>query len=151
MLRLNKKTEYALLAIEHMAAKESQTGDITNTREISDTYHIPLSLLAKVLQTLASKGLVKAVQGTKGGYLLGRGLSSISIADVIEAIDGPVAMAECFNESRIECPQWSDCTIKDPFAELNNKINKLLKDTTLADLAPHTPVAQKTKTMSINV
>lgn len=135
MLRFNKKTEYALLAIEHMALSEHHGALTTSTREISEAYHIPYPLLAKVMQKLANKGFIKSIQGTKGGYLLAKKPIDISVADVISVFDGPVAVAECFKDTKINCPQWSDCLIKDPFYELNHKIQLLLSQTTVADLA----------------
>ena len=144
MLRFNKKTEYALLAIEHMTLSEHGASMVTNTREISEAYHIPLPLLAKVMQKMANNGLVKAVHGTKGGYLLAKKPSDISVADVISIFDGPIAVAECFKNEKIDCPQWNGCLIKDPFYELNQKINLLLTQTTVADLAvkkeTHVPI-----------
>ena len=137
MLHFNRKTEYALLAIEHMALKESEPkdGSVTSTREISESYRIPYPLLAKVMQKLAGKGLVKAVHGTKGGYVLAKRPSDITVADVVEITDGRVAVAECFRDEKITCPQWTGCLIKDPFYELNHKIFDLLTQTTVADLA----------------
>ncbi len=137
MLHFNRKTEYALLAIEHMVRKEYQHPQvlITSAREISDLYHIPYPLLAKVLQKLAGRGLVKSVHGTKGGYVLTKRPHDISVADVVQIFDGPVALAECFRAQKITCPQWDGCLIKDPFYELNNKIQTLLVQTSLADLA----------------
>lgn len=134
MIHFNKRTEYALLAIEHMASKDDQQTLVTNTREISDAYKIPYPLLAKVLQKLAGKGMVKAVHGTKGGYVLAKKAADISIADVVEIFDGKIAVADCFRDEKITCPQWSGCHIKDPFSELNHKIHQLLAQTTVADL-----------------
>ena len=137
MIHFNRKTEYALIAIEYMAQKEVPAGAVSNTREISEVHHIPYPLLAKVLQKLASKGFIKALHGTKGGYVLAKRPIDISVADIVEIFDGPVAVAECFREEKITCPQWGGCHIKDPFYELNQKIFGLLRQTTVADLAKH--------------
>jgi len=133
MLRLNRKTEYALLALEHMIHKE-EAGHVTSTREIAEAYHIPAPVLAKVLQQLSSRGMIKAVHGTKGGYLMAKRAGDISVADVVEIFDGNFAVAECFKEEKITCPQWDGCLIKDPLYELNQKIYDLLATTSIADL-----------------
>jgi Rrf2 family protein len=145
MLRFTRKTEYALLAIEHMIRKEHQKDCVTSAREVADAHHIPLPLLAKVLQQLAVKGLVKSVQGTKGGYVLAKRPMDISVADIAEVFEGPLAVAECFKDEKITCPQWNGCLIKDPFYELNQKIYHLLVQTTVADLAhrPERPTVQE--------
>lgn len=139
MLHFNRKTEYALLAIEHMCRKAGGQGEgVTSTREVSETYHIPYPLLAKVLQKLAGKGVVKAIHGTKGGYILAKKPTAITVADVVEIFDGRVAVAECLRDEKITCPQWDGCMIRDPFYELNQKIHHLLAETTVADLmSPH--------------
>jgi Rrf2 family protein len=130
MIQFNRKTEYAILAVEHIARKENQA----STREIADAYHIPYPLLAKVLQKLAAAGMIRAVHGTKGGYVLTKRPAEISVADVVEVFDGPIAVAECFREEKSACPQWDGCHIKDPFYELNSKIHNLLVQTKIADL-----------------
>jgi Rrf2 family protein len=151
MIHFNRKTEYAILSIEHMARKEgaaASTG-VTSTREIADAYHIPYPLLAKVLQKLATKGMIRAVHGTKGGYILAKKAAEISIADVVEIFDGPVAVVECLNEERITCPQWDGCHIKDPFSELNSKIHNLLVQTKIADLTARHSQANAPKELTI--
>lgn len=144
MLHFNRKTEYALIAIEHMLRKaaEADSGSVaknakglTTAREVAEAYQIPQPLLAKVLQQLSSKGLIKSVYGTKGGYTIGRAAEDISVADVASIFEGPLAVAECFKEEKITCPQWDGCRIRHPLYELNHKIYHLLSGTTLADLA----------------
>ncbi|MDO8462372.1 MAG: Rrf2 family transcriptional regulator [Deltaproteobacteria bacterium] len=133
MLRFNRKTEYALLAVEHMALKGQS--ELSSAREISEAYHIPFPLLAKVMQALSNKGLIKASYGIKGGYLLAKKPEDISLANLVEIFDGPLAVAECFKQEKISCPQWNGCTIKNPFNRLNHKIYELLRHNTSADLA----------------
>ncbi len=135
MLRFNKKTEYALLAVQYMSLHDQNEENPANTRDMAAAYHIPYPLLAKVMQQMANHGLVKSVQGTKGGYRLAKKTSDITVADVITIFDGPVAVAECFQHKKIDCAQWDSCSIKDPFYELNHKIQNLLTQTTVADLA----------------
>lgn len=135
MLHFNRKTEYALIAMEHMLRKAKLgEGVLTSAREVSLAYQIPYPLLAKVLQQLAGRGILKAVQGTKGGYLLVKQGQDISVADVVEIFEGPLAVAECFKDEKITCPQWDGCRIKSPLYELNHKISHMLSATTMADL-----------------
>jgi Rrf2 family protein len=140
MFHVNKKTEYALLALGYMSCKSSGQ-DVTNTREIADAHKIPYSLLAKVMQTLASEAFVKAVHGTKGGYILARKPAEITVADAVKVFDGSVAIADCFLENHESCAQWDECFMKDPFGELNKKIFAVLVNTTLADLVGYHKMA----------
>src|SRR5580765_2798870 len=93
MLRLSKKADYALIAMKHLALR----GDAgsSSAREIAGAYDIPIELLAKVLQRLVRGGLLASHQGTRGGYQLARVPAQISVVDVIQAIDGPVAVTAC--------------------------------------------------------
>lgn len=134
MIHFNRKTEYALLAIEHMIQKQGPDSALSSVREIAEQHKIPYPLLAKVMQKLAVKGMIKSVQGTKGGYVLAKNPSDMSVASVVEIFEGPFAVAECFNGEKITCPQWDGCSIRSPFAELNTKIFHLLNQTTVADL-----------------
>jgi len=134
MLLFHRKTEYALISIEYMIGKLPEEEPITSAREIAEAHHIPYPLLAKVLQKLASKGLIKSVQGTKGGYILVKQPEDISVAQIVEIFEGPLAVAECFREEKITCPQWDGCLIKSPLYELNHKIYNLLTQTSVADL-----------------
>ena len=139
MLHFNRKTEYALIAIEHIHHKLRSSGidseTPTSTREVSEAYSIPYPLLAKVLQQLAGKGLIKSVHGTKGGYVLVKQPKDISLADIVEIFEGPLGVTECFKDEKITCPRWEGCRLKNPLYELNHKIYHLLAGTTLADLA----------------
>jgi len=134
MLHFNRKTEYALIAMEHMLRKAPDGNALISAREISEAYNIPYPLLAKVLQQLARKGLIKSVHGTKGGYILVKQAEDISIADVAEIFEGPLAVAECFKEEKITCPQWDGCRIKNPLYQLNHQIYHMLSKTSVADL-----------------
>ncbi|MCB1214024.1 MAG: Rrf2 family transcriptional regulator [Deltaproteobacteria bacterium] len=141
MLSFNRKTEYALIAIEHMARKKIETLEggaseqlVTSAREVAEHYQIPLSLMAKVFQQLAAKGLVKSVHGYRGGYLLARDLDEVSVADVAEIFEGPVAVTDCLKEERITCPQWDGCRIRHPLHSLNYRIYHMLQQTSLAEL-----------------
>lgn len=90
MLRLSKKTDYALLALQHLDSEDA--AGVASARAIAERFGIPLDLLAKILQQLAHRGLVAAHKGTHGGYYLARPTDAISIADVVEAISVPMTM-----------------------------------------------------------
>ena len=93
MLRLSKKADYALMAMKHLALRGDRGS--SSAREIAEQYDIPIELMAKVLQRLVRRGLLASQQGTRGGYQLARPPAQISVADVIQAIDGPVTVTAC--------------------------------------------------------
>lgn len=133
MLRLSKKSDYGLIAMKHLAIRQD-AGTSSSAREISEAYAIPLELLAKVLQRLARARLLVSVQGTRGGYRLGRPASAISVADVIQAVDGPVAVTACAPDDHT-CEQYGTCSIRDPLWKLKGRIVEMLATVTVAELA----------------
>ena len=132
MLRLSKKADYALIAMKHLAQKAGAQS--TSAREIAEQYDIPIELMAKVLQRLVRNRLLVSTQGTRGGYMLGRASSSISVADVIEAIDGPFTVTACSTDKH-DCEQYSKCSVRDPLWQIRERIAATLGTVTLADMA----------------
>jgi len=132
MLRLSKKADYALIAMKHLARKSGRSS--TSAREIAEQYDIPIELMAKVLQRLVRTGLLVSTQGTRGGYLLGRPSAGISVADVIQAIDGPLTVTACSTE-RHDCEQFSKCNIRDALWQIRERIAAALDTVSLADMA----------------
>jgi Rrf2 family protein len=133
MLRLSKKSDYALIAMKHLATRPDGGGS-SSAREISESYDIPLELLAKVLQRLVRAKLLVSVQGTRGGYRLGRNAALISVADVIQAVDGPVTVTACSPDDH-DCDQYTKCSIRDPLWKIKNKILDSLNTMSMAEMA----------------
>ena len=148
MLRLSKKSDYALISMKHLATRPDG-GASSSAREISESYDIPLELLAKVLQRLVRARLLVSVQGTRGGYRLARHASMISVADVIQAVDGPVAVTACSTDSH-NCDQYSKCSIRDPLSKIKNRILDALTTVSVAEMAVESdaPPAPQTHTVS---
>jgi Rrf2 family protein len=132
MLRLSKKSDYALIAMAHLAARPDGNGS-SSAREISETYAIPLELLAKILQRLVRAKLLVSVQGTRGGYRLARPAASISVADVIQSVDGPVTVTACSPDDHA-CDQFGTCSIRDPLWKIKNRILETLTTVSVAEL-----------------
>lgn len=137
MLRLSKKADYALMAMKHLA---THPGESMSAREIAAEYAIPLELMAKVLQRLARRGLLASHQGTRGGYHLVRSPSRISVAEIIEAIEGPVAVTACSSGDE-RCDQYSTCNVRDPLVRIKDRILTALASFTLDELAQETEAA----------
>jgi Rrf2 family protein len=132
MLRLSKKADYALIAMKHLAIRPDAAS--ASAREIAEQYDIPVELMAKVLQRLARRGLVTSHQGTRGGYRLSRAPSVISVADIIQAIDGPLTVTACSVESE-NCDQYSKCSVRDPLWRIRERILSALSTCSLQEVA----------------
>lgn len=140
MLRLSKKADYALMSMKHLALR-ADAGS-SSAREIAESYDIPVELLAKVLQRLVRRGLLASQQGTRGGYALARPASLISVADVIQAVDGPLTVTACSTEGDT-CEQYSKCNVRDPLWKIKDRIYTALATCSIAEIAtdtvPETP------------
>jgi Rrf2 family protein len=133
MLRLSKKADYALIAMKHLALRSDQAA-AASAREIAEQYDIPVELMAKVLQRLARRGLLASHQGTRGGYQLSRSPAVISVADVIQAVDGPLTVTACSTEEE-NCDQYSKCSVRDPLWKIKERILKSLQNCSISELA----------------
>ncbi len=141
MLSLSKRADYALLALSHLAVTQAAAPErLVNTKEIAEQYEIPVELLAKLLQSLAKNGMVASHPGPTGGYRLLRSPKEISVAEVIGLVDGPLSMLHCSNGHQAMCKQYDRCTIRDPLAEIENRVKALLDEISLAEISLPAPV-----------
>jgi Rrf2 family protein len=138
VLRLSKKADYALIAAKHLALLGPDGS--ASAREIAEQYDIPLELMAKVLQRMARRGLLTSHQGTRGGYHLSRAPERISVADVIQAIEGPVTVTACSVEDE-RCDQYAKCNVRDPLWRVRGRILSALGECSVAELASDPPSA----------
>ncbi len=132
MFRLSKRADYGLIALKHLAIYQEHA---YSAPEIARTYNIPSELMAKVLQKLVRKGLLLSHAGPTGGYALARDADTISVIDVIEALEGPVLLTPC--EAADDCEQLQLCSIRDPLRDIKRKVVNVLVDTTIHELAAH--------------
>ncbi len=137
MLRLSKKADYALMAMKHLAVRPDAAS--ASAREIAEAYDIPVELMAKVLQRLARRGLLSSHQGTRGGYRLSRPSTTISVADIIQAIDGPLTVTACSTEAE-NCGQYAKCSVRDPLWRIKDRILSALATCSLQEVASESPI-----------
>lgn len=148
MLKLSKKTDYALMALQYMATVQQEEMNafnihrIVNTKEIAEEHLIPLELLAKVLQTLAKHEMIESQNGPKGGYVLAREPRNISISQVLEAIEGPLGIADCYHEKddHAACEQMEHCNIRTPLLKVQESIMQLLSSMSIEDMMTEPPL-----------
>ncbi len=128
MLKLSKKVDYALIGLMHLARQDEGA---SSARELASIYGMPQDLLAKVLQKLTRSGLVVSRQGMKGGYSLARPAEAITVARVIEVVEGQPYLTQCFTDLGA-CEQFDTCNIKSPLQRLNDEVLLMLSRTTIA-------------------
>jgi FeS assembly SUF system regulator len=130
MLRLSKLTDYAVVVLVRLSGMDG----VQTSPGIAAATGIPEPTVAKVLKTLAGGDLVSSQRGAKGGYRLNRDLSAIPIADVIAAIDGPIALTACVDGSSVGCDSQALCPMRGRWDPVNDAIQKALSSITLADM-----------------
>jgi Rrf2 family protein len=147
MLRLSKKADYALIALKHLATRTDVMS--ASAREIAEAYDIPVELMAKVLQRLARRGLLVSHQGTRGGYRLAKAPSAISVADIIQAIDGPLTVTACSTEDE-NCGQYSKCSVRDPLWRIKDRILAALATCSLQEVSAEVPAEEPALPLAFN-
>lgn len=131
MIRISKKVEYALMALKFISNSDHK---LVTAREISDTNNIPYDLLSKILQKLKNENILASNQGMNGGYFLNKRTDEIPLYNLMSAIDGDTAIAECLNfGTEKDCCLLDTCSIKSPVTKLQQEVEELFKRKTISD------------------
>ncbi len=131
MLKLTKKADYGLMAMKHLAEHSDQGA--CSAKDVADVYGIPPEALAKILQKLVKAGLLHSQHGANGGYALARDPRTITVFEVIRAIDGPLFITSCITV-RGECDQTERCTIREPLRRVNQSIEEVLRSISISGM-----------------
>ena len=132
-MRLSSLTDYAIVilsAAARMAGRESVTATV-----LADETGVPLPTAQKLMGKLAAAGLLDSSRGTGGGFRLARDPAAISIADIIEAVEGPIAMTACVDEGRHDCGLETACRVRPHWGAVNLAVKDALGGVSLASLA----------------
>lgn len=134
--------EYALISLKALSQKSSR--DLASAKEISIIYGAPFDVVSRVLQILNQAGIVKSIQGVQGGYHLLKSLDDVTFHELIEVIEGPLALVKCIHDSE-GCEMIKSCNIISPIALLNDKINDFYKTIKISDLILNPGFLQNTQ------
>ena len=146
MLKMTRKVEYALIVLQHLSQRPQ--GELTTVKEVCDTYRAPFEVVAKVMQQLSSKKILKSEQGAHGGYLIQCDLSKYSFFDLVQIIEGPVGVVRCLHRKQASnCELFSSCNIVSPVNFLNERLLQFYRELTLSELLRASRKA-KTETMA---
>ncbi len=130
-MKLTRGGEYGIRGMLYLAMQPPER--IILLSEISNEQKIPESYLAKIFQSLSRSGLVRSLRGFKGGYALGRPPEKITVKDIIEGVEGPIALNLCTRD-KSSCAEGKDCKIQGVWKNAQNAMIEVLEGTTLADL-----------------
>jgi len=137
MLRMAKLTDYGIVLLTQFAAR--QDASPMTARELAGLAKLPQPTVGKLLKQLSHNGLLTSLRGTKGGYSLARPAGEITVAQIIEALEGPMALTEC--QAPGVCEQERFCSVKPNWLVINRTVRDALSNVTLADMSrPIRPV-----------
>lgn len=154
MFRLSKIADYGIIILAHLAQRDvddarPRVAGATrslNARELAEHVDLPLPMVSKVLKTLTRAGVLESHRGAKGGYSLAHRPEDLSVADMITALDGPLALTQCSLGPQV-CDLEQSCAVKSPWLVINRVVHNALASVTLADLtspafaSQHVPLA----------
>ncbi len=132
MIRMTKQTDYGFVLLSRLAAAPTQ---VAAAPDLADETRLPLPMVSKILKLLARQGLLDSHRGVKGGYSLARSPERISAAEILRALEGPVALTVCVEGSPGECDRESFCQVRRHWQAINEAVDTALGRVTLADLA----------------
>jgi len=132
MLKLSRMTDYAVVVLSQMAQHQ---GDCLTAQDLTELTALPQPTVAKVLKSLARSSVVDSRRGTLGGYVLDRSAEDVSVAEIIAAIDGPVALTACVDGHEGDCTVESLCPMRGRWDMLNTAVLAALESVSLAQIA----------------
>ena len=130
MIRMSKLTDYAILVLAYLAETREPRH---SAADVADHTGVPQATASKLLKGLTRAGLVDSMRGAQGGYALTRGPSEITAAQVIDALEGPLAITEC-SSSDSHCELEPGCRVSEAWRRINLGIHQVLEEITLAQL-----------------
>lgn len=138
MIRLSRLCDYAVALLTHLALRG---GGPESATEIAAATGVPPATASKVLKLLARGGILVSQRGVQGGYALARPAEEISVAEIVEAVDGPIALTTCIDEGDGSCGIATLCPARSNWQRINDAIRAALGNISLAEMADTVPPA----------
>jgi FeS assembly SUF system regulator len=132
VLRISKLTDYGIVLLARFAAGPPDAQ--LSARGMAECTALPLPAVSKMLKQLAGAGLLESLRGAKGGYRLARAPEAITVAEIVHALEGPIALMEC-TAGPGHCEVEAHCTVSEPWHRINRAVHDALSQVTLAELA----------------
>lgn len=133
MLRITRQTDYGVMLLTRIA--QAAPGRVHTARDLSGETDVPMPTVSKILKLLARAELLTSLRGVKGGYRLSRPADEVSVADIVSAIEGPIAITECVDASTGDCDKESWCPVRSNWKTINDAVEGALEGISLASMA----------------
>lgn len=131
MIRMTKQADYGIVLMTGMARQPER---LVNASELAAEAQLPPPTVSKILKLLGRAGLLESHRGAKGGYFLAREAERITVAEIITALEGPIGITECIDDTPGECSQESFCGVRANWQRINDAIRQALENITLAEM-----------------
>lgn len=132
MIRITKLTDYGIVLMSFLAARPDE---LFNAPDLAGETQLPLPMVSKILKQLARADLLDSQRGVHGGYSLGRPAHEISVVEIITALDGPIAVTECIEDTPGACDKEPFCPVRSNWNRINHAIRDALEGITLAEMS----------------
>ena len=139
MLRLTKLADYGIVLLIHFAREED--GGVQAARDLAERSRLPLPTVSRILKALSGSGILQSHRGVKGGYSLARAPESVTVVDIVTAIEGPIGITACTEGEPTDCEHEAWCPAVNRWQVINGAIHEALEKVTLAEMA--TPVSEE--------
>jgi len=147
MFRISKMTDYAIMVMVELHASR---GQVLTAQALAENSHLELPTVSKVLKLLVKMSLVDSYRGVNGGYSLERNAQDISVAEIIAAIEGPIAMTECSVEEGL-CAQEALCGLRGNWQRISVAVANAMEGVSRAEMAqPAHPAAEPLRIATLN-
>lgn len=130
MIRITKQTDYGIVLLTHLAAHPDRS---FNAPELAAEARLPLPMVSKILKLLAKEALLVSHRGVKGGYSLSRLPGEISMAEIVAALEGPIAITECVSVDS-DCTHEALCPVRGNWQRINEAVRGALEGISLAEM-----------------
>lgn len=133
MIRITRQADYGIVLLTYFA--QSEGGGPHNARELAERVHLPVPMVAKILKGLAREGILTSHRGVHGGYRLARPANEISVAEIIVALEGPIAITDCSGMEPFSCDIAALCAVRSNWQTINLVVRDALDQISLAQMA----------------
>ncbi len=132
MIRMTKQTDYGIVLLTRMAMRPDRQ---FNATQLADETRLPQPTVSKILKILGREGILESHRGVKGGYTLARAPEALSVTEIITALEGPIGITECIDDTPGECSHEARCPVRGNWHRINEAIRQALDGINLAEMA----------------
>ncbi len=132
MIKLSRMADYGVILMVQLARQPAQ---VTTAATLAQSTRLPVPTVSKLLKQLSRAGLLESRRGTKGGYAIPRPLTVVSVADIVSAVEGPIALTECMTAEGTVCEIEALCPTRSNWRQINDALVNALNNVSLAEMA----------------